>query len=169
MGREGVFVLGGRKMIALKAVQPEQRQKLWNIFQKYLYEMTNYYDDVMDEDGNYPYQYFDAYFEEPDRKALFLYDGDSLVGFAMLNRHSNLGRASDHMLAEFTIFPLYRRRHLGLEAARELFARYPGSWEVKYNLKNTGGKALWTKAAQPYKPEIVPLNDDELVLVFTAP
>ena len=37
-------------MIHLKTVQPDQRQLLWNINQKYLYEMTNYYDDPMDEE-----------------------------------------------------------------------------------------------------------------------
>ena len=39
----------------------------------------------------------------------------------MLNRHSCLGETVDHALAEFTIFPMYRRQHLGLEAARMLF------------------------------------------------
>lgn len=156
-------------MITLKAVRPEERQKLWNIFQKFLYEMTNYYDDPMDEEGNYHYGYFDAYFEEPGREALFLYDGSTLVGFAMLAPHSCFERAADHMLAEFTIFPAYRRRRLGLEAAQTLFARYPGRWEIKYNAKNAGAQALWTKASRPYGPETVPYSADERVLVFTVP
>lgn len=153
-------------MMTLRAVQPGERQKLWNIFQKYLYEMTNYYDDPMDEDGNYHYGYFDAYFEEPDREALFLYDGSDLVGFAMLNRHSYFGNETDHVLAEFTIFPAYRRRRLGSEAVKLLFARYPGSWEIKYNNRNTGAKALWTAVTQPYSPQAVPYSEDETVLSF---
>ena len=153
-------------MMTLHAVQPEERQKLWNIFQKFLYEMTNYYDDPMDEDGNYHYGYFDAYFEEPDREALFLYDGSDLVGFAMLNRHSYLGNDTDHILAEFTIFPAYRRRHLGSEAAKLLFTHYPGSWEIKYNNRNSGAKALWTTVSQPYSPQIIPYSEDETVLSF---
>ena len=32
-------------MIRLQNVQPKDRDLLWNINQKYLYEMTNYYDD----------------------------------------------------------------------------------------------------------------------------
>jgi hypothetical protein len=39
-------------MIELVEVKSEQRELLWNIFQKFLYEMTNYYDDEMDEMGN---------------------------------------------------------------------------------------------------------------------
>ena len=101
-------------MLSWRPVAQTDRQRLWNLFQKYLYEMTNYYDHELDGEGNYRYGYFDRYFEEPDREALFLWDGDTLVGFAMLNRHSCLGETVDHALAEFTIFPMYRRQHLGL-------------------------------------------------------
>lgn len=70
-------------MIDLRVVKAENRELLWNAHQKYLYEMTNYYDDEMDEDGNYDYGYFDAYFTEPKRKALLIYNDQELVGFAM--------------------------------------------------------------------------------------
>jgi hypothetical protein len=40
-------------MITLQAAQEKDRELLWNINQKYLYEMTNFYDDPMDENGNY--------------------------------------------------------------------------------------------------------------------
>ena len=68
-------------MIELRKVKTEDRDLLWNINQKYLYEMTNFYDDPMDEDGNYHYGYFDEYFTDPKRTAYFLYHDDTLVGF----------------------------------------------------------------------------------------
>ena len=65
------------------AVKPQDRELLWNINQKYLYEMTNFYDDEMDTLGNLNYGYFDAYFTDPKRKAFFLFDEKQvLVGFA---------------------------------------------------------------------------------------
>jgi hypothetical protein len=42
-------------MIRLQTVRTADRELLWNINQKYLYEMTNFYDDPMDEYGNYHY------------------------------------------------------------------------------------------------------------------
>ena len=59
-------------MIELVEVKSEHREILWNMLQKYLYEMTNYYDDEMDEMGNYHYRYFDDYFTEPERTALLI-------------------------------------------------------------------------------------------------
>ncbi len=55
-----------RKMIELQTVQAKDRDLLWNINQKYLYEMTLYYDDPMDENGNYHYGHFDDYFLDPN-------------------------------------------------------------------------------------------------------
>ena len=57
-------------MITLKPVTQNEKELLWNINQKYLYEMTKYYPDEMDENGNYHYGYFESYFTEPDRKSV---------------------------------------------------------------------------------------------------
>ncbi|MBQ7715741.1 MAG: GNAT family N-acetyltransferase [Clostridia bacterium] len=154
-------------MIRLIAVRKEDRELFWNINQKYLYEMTNYYDDPMDENGNYHYGRFDEYFSDPERSAYFLYDGETLVGFAMINPYSCIGRDPDHTMAEFTIFPAYRRKRLAVDAVNALLEKHHGQWEIKYNEKNIAAKRLWNKIAAPYSPEVYHLNDEETVLLFT--
>ena len=99
-------------MITLKPVTKNEKELLWNINQKYLYEMTKYYPDEMDENGNYHYGYFEAYFTEPARKAYLIYSGQNLAGFAMLNPHSYIGHKVDFVIAEFCVFPAYRRQHI---------------------------------------------------------
>ena len=145
-------------------VRPQDRELLWNINQKYLYEMTNYYDDEMDARGNLHYGYFDAYFKDPQRLAFFLYEGNDLVGFAMIHPYSNMQAQPDHVLAEFTVFPMYRRKHLAKAAAGMIFSRFPGCWEIKYNEKNAPAKALWQQVTAPYSPRATRLNDVETVL-----
>lgn len=154
------------RMIRLQAVQKEDRDLLWNINQKYLYEMTMYYPDPMDESGNYHYGHFDEYFTDPRREAFFLYDNTAMVGFAMLCPYSNIGKHPDCTMAEFTIFPTYRRKHYALEAANLLLASHPGHWEIKYNEKNTGAKKLWTAVTAPYHPVVYHLNEEETVFEF---
>lgn len=152
----------------LVAVRAEDRELLWNINQKYLYEMTNYYADEMDAQGNLHYGYFEAYFSDPKRRAFFLREGQALVGFAMIHPYSNLNGEPDHVLAEFTIFPIYRRRQLAAKAAETIFGQFKGRWEIKYNEKNTAAKALWNKVTERYRPEKIRLNDVETVLTFCA-
>lgn len=153
-------------MIELRKVKPEEKELLWNINQKYLYEMTNYYPDDMDENGNYHYGHFDAYFVEEERIAYFIYNDDVLVGFFMINPYSNLGHKPDHILAEFSIFPAYRRKHLGQDVARMILDMYPGKWEIKFNEKNYGAKKLWETLTEQYHPTVYHLNELETVLEF---
>ena len=150
----------------LVIVRQEDRERLWNINQKYLYEMTNYYNDEMDLLGNLHYGYFDAYFTDPKRTAFFLYEEKVLVGFAMIHPYSNMDEEPDYVLAEFTVFPMYRRRHLAVRAAEMIFEHFKGRWEVKYNEKNTAAKALWNNVTAKYKPKTTRLNNTETVLSF---
>jgi len=153
-------------MLRLQVVKAEDRDLLWNINQKYLYEMTGFYDDPMDEKGNYHYGHFDDYFSDPKRVAYFIYNDDVLVGFAMLCPYSNIGQNPDYTMAEFTIFPSFRRKHFALDVVKMILLKHPGRWEIKYNEKNYGAKKLWNAVAEPYKPEIHHLNEDETVLSF---
>ncbi len=153
-------------MIRLRKAAEKDRDLLWNINQKYLYEMTNYYDDPMDENGNYHYGHFDEYFTDPNRIAYFILNDNTLVGFAMLNPYSFIGRHLDYTMAEFTIFPAHRRNHFAMGAAQLILSRHRGEWEIKYNAKNTGAKKFWNRVAAPYEPELVRLNDEESVLRF---
>jgi predicted acetyltransferase len=153
-------------MIELAEVKSEQRELLWNLHQKYLYEMTNYYDDEMDELGNYHYGYFDDYFTEQERTALFIYADKRLVGFAMINPFSYINEHPDHVLAEFTIFPMYRKKHIGKSAAELILKTYRGRWEIKYNENNIGAKALWNKITDPYHPDRHSYSAEETVLSF---
>ena len=153
-------------MIILKKVIEADRDLLWNINQKYLYEMTNFYDDPMDENGNYHYGYFDEYFIDPERVAYFIYNDETLIGFVMINPYSYIGQSPDHVMAEFTIFPQYRRHHYAYDAAMLVLSKHPGKWEIKYNEKNEPAKKLWTKLASHYHYEVVNLTDEEIILVF---
>ncbi len=155
-------------MIELVVAQPGNKQLLWNVFQKYLYEMSSYYDDDMDEKGNYQYRYFDAYFTEPERKALLIYHDKTFVGFAMVNPYSFINENPDYVLAEFTIFPRYRKNHIASKAAEAIFHQYRGSWELKYNENNIAAKGLWKKSTASYNPKANHHSHDETVLSFST-
>ena len=154
-------------MIKLVPVQVEEKELFWNINQKYLYEMTLFYPDVMDEQGNYHYGHFSEYFVDPERKAFFIYNGSVMVGFVMLNPYSVINHKVDYTMAEFTIFPSYRGRHYAIDAAQLILSTYRGRWEIKFNEKNLAAKKLWTTISAPYNPTVYHINDEETVLEFS--
>lgn len=154
-------------MIKLQTVRSKDRELLWNINQKYMYEMSWLYLDEMDGSGNYQYEHFDDYFSDPRRTAYFIFDDDTLVGFAMLCPYSCIGMQPDHTMAEFTVFPAYRKKHFAYDAVNMIFERHPGKWEIKYSEKNPRAKKLWDKVAAPFYPEVYHTDENETVLVFT--
>ena len=155
-------------MIALMPVRRTDRQLLWNLLQKYLHELSRWYSQALDAEGNYPYRWFDAYFTEPDRVALLILDDDIPVGFALLNAHSYIGEAPDHVLAEFTVFPAYRGRGIASQAVQRILDVFGGRWEIKYSERNTAASRLWNGIAKKYHPQSHDLGDDETVLAFST-
>ncbi len=153
-------------MIKLVDVRPEHKELLWNIHQKYLYEMTKFYPDEMDKAGNYHYGYFDSYFTDPERNALLIYHDSVLIGFAVINPYSYIDADPDYVLAELTIFPAYRKNHFAYDAAECIFRKYKGHWEIKFNENNIAAKNLWNKVTSAYSPTVHCYSDCETVLSF---
>lgn len=153
-------------MINLYRVKKAQKKALWNILQKYLYEMTNFYSDKMDKTGSFPYEYFDAYFFDKSRKAFFIYSKKECVGFVMINNFSYLGEIIDHSIAEFTIFPQYRKMGIAAASVNKIFNLYTGRWEIKYSNKNLAAKSLWKKVTFQFNPKVHHTKDGETILSF---
>ncbi len=147
-------------------VEANQKELLFNLFQKMLYEMTQFYDNPIDEKGIIHYGYFDEYFTDPKRIAYFIYQDDTLVGFLMIHPYSYFDYPVDYNLAEFTIFPQFRRRGYALAAVAQLFEMHQGTWEIKFNTKNTKAQNLWLKITKPYNPLIIQYDEYEKVLRF---
>lgn len=154
-------------MIRLVPVKVDEKEFFRKINQKYLYEMTLYYPDEMDKNGDLHYGYFDEYFIDPNRKAFYIYNDNLMVGFVMINPYSAIGHNPDFTMAEFTIFPSYRRNHFAIEAVKLIFSVFKGKWEIKFNEKNKGAKALWNLATAEYAPSVFHLNKEETVLEFS--
>lgn len=152
--------------LSINQVEKKDKELLYNLNQKYLYEMTSFYSNPMDEKGNYHFGNFDAYFTDRKRIAYFIYQDDVLVGFAMIHPYSNIEGNPDFTMAQFTIFPQYRRKHYAFDAAKMIFFIHPGNWEIKYNEKNENAKNLWNKITKPYHPKVHHLNEEETVLEF---
>jgi predicted acetyltransferase len=155
--------------IEITKVNRQQKAVLWNILQKYLYEMTRYYENAMGSDGNFPYRYFEAYFEnEPGREAFFILDDKTVVGFAMINTHSFNGNKVDHCLAEFTVFPAFRHKGVATAAIKKLLFAEQGKWQLKYSTVNEEGMHFWKNVLLPYHPLEEKLEGNEFLVSFIS-
>ena len=133
--------------VTLSPVAFADKAALWAVFEPYQIAHAD-----LTEPGRAPgspraYPWFDHYWIEPERIPLWALDEqERRVGFALVNRHSPSGLGCDRAVAEFCILPEHRRAGLGLAAARALFARYEGVWELQVHRANAPALAFWARA-----------------------
>ena len=153
-------------MVSVRLVQGNEKQVLSNLLQKYLYEMSQYFDDEIGSDGNYPYSYLPLYFTDDDRSAYFIYDGDEMIGFALINTCSLTDEKIDNCIAEFTIFPVYRRKGKGLDAVDALVKERSGKWQLKYVTMNKPAERFWNKVKDRYSGIMFPMSEFGRIVEF---
>jgi predicted acetyltransferase len=136
------------KGVRLAEVPAAQKSVIANLIQLYKYDFSEFaavdsrYGDVS-ADGLFIYEGLDLYWQEDGRIAFTIHADDRLAGFALVNRWSALNRPLDHAVGEFFVMRKYRRHRVGWRAARLLFARLGGRWEVGVAWYNPPALAFW--------------------------
>ena len=156
-------------MLELQRVKPAEKELLWNIFQKYRYEMTQYYEDLMDPLGNYPDRYFEDYFQDPARHAWLIRIDGALAGFILCHPYTDLQCPVDYVLAECAVFPIYRGQRLAQKAVSQLLCAHPGQWALKFHNENLAARRLWERVTKPYRTRKILCSKTETAFVFHVP
>lgn len=111
-----------------------------NLLELYLHDFSVFTGADVDADGRFGYDYLDAYWHDPERAPFLLRVGGRWAGFALVRT------GEPHDMAEFFVMRKYRRAGVGFAAARALFARFPGAWQVRQMRANADATAFWRRA-----------------------
>ena len=147
-------MVGDEPRDAARAVQVEpvsfaDKQVLRHLVEFYVYDYSDYMGWDVDEHGVFGYRYLDHYWTEPDRHPFFIRVDGRLAGFALVRA------GAPHDMAEFFVMRKYRRGGVGTDAARMVFERFPGTWEVRQMKENVAATIFWRSA--------IPVRFDEEV------
>jgi predicted acetyltransferase len=104
------------------------------------YEFSRLDELDLDDHGRFGYRYLDHYWKEADRHPYLIRARGRIAGMALVRE------GPPCTMAEFLIMPKYRRAGIGTAAARELFSRHPGRWEVHQILGNDEAVGFWRRA-----------------------
>lgn len=138
-----------------------EKAVLRRLLELYQHDLSEFTGDDVDAHGLFGYRYLDHYWTEPGRWPFLVGvrtsepAGDAgvrrLAGFALVTDRTLLpGSAGGHDLAEFFVLRAYRRRGVGAAAARQLFDRFPGRWEVRQLAENAPAIAFWRRVIDGY-------------------
>jgi predicted acetyltransferase len=134
--------------VEVQAATLQNKPALRQLLELYAHDFSELNGADVDDDGVYGYAYLDAYWTEPNRYPFLIRVDGCIAGFALVRS----GRRHD--LAEFFVMRKYRRGGVGGEAARIVFAMFPGEWQVREIRENEAAIKFW-RAAIP-----VPYTED---------
>ncbi|MGD0631981.1 MAG: GNAT family N-acetyltransferase [Terracidiphilus sp.] len=130
--------------IELLPAKPEQEILLRNLLELYIHDFSQFVPLEPGPDGRFGYPNLSLYWSDPDRYPFLVYAGGKLAGFAFAKRESASASARPVWdLAEFFILRAHRRRKIGLQAALQLWKKFPGPWQVRVMQSNHPACAFW--------------------------
>lgn len=100
-----------------------------------------------DADGRYGYPLLPAYWRDEGRYPFFIDAEDALAGFALVSKGSQVGGGAHvYDMAEFFVAPAFRKRGVGAAAAKAIWKRFAGEWEVRVLEANAPALTFWRTA-----------------------
>ena len=84
-----------------------------------------------------------------DRYIYILKKSDTIIGFAMVNKHLRFN-SKGFAVAEFYIQKNHEKKGYGRRLAEHLFEKLPGNWEVAVSLKNKSALVFWNQVVSSY-------------------
>lgn len=132
----------------LQAVAQGEAAALFQLFQLYHYENSDWAAEDVGEDG-----LFDAcavaigdYVSDPAKGAYWIRKDGALAGFVVTEPVTLADGSVAQELADLFILKRYRRQGLALAAVRELALTFQGAWLVAVYRDDTRAASFWRQA-----------------------
>ena len=127
----------------LRVVVDADRPVLERLWQLYSHDLSEVRGTLPNADGLFKAGRLPTYFGEPDACGYLVLHREAPVGFAFVTGPAGGTRT----IGDFFVVRAARRRRIGYDAARELFARHPGRWEIGFQVENRGAPEFWRRVA----------------------
>ena len=132
--------------IEMLPVKEEEKTILGHLLELYNYDFSEFEDTDVNALGLYGYSYLDCYWTDDSRYAYFIKVDGKLAGFVMVCDYCYVSKDRDTLfLSEFFVRRKYRRKGIGEIAAKEVFNKHKGKWELTMHPKNTTALKFWKK------------------------
>jgi predicted acetyltransferase len=126
--------------VTVETARIEDKEIVRRLLELSAFELSRF--DGSDTDGRAGrgYRYLDAYWLDAARHPFLIRVRGQIAGLCLVRE------GAPHSIAEFLILPEYPRTGAGTVAARTIFARFPGEWEVREIPGNEAAVAFWRRA-----------------------
>jgi predicted acetyltransferase len=142
--------------VEILEAKAEQQPVLANLLELYTHDFSEILDVELGADGRFGYAELPLYWQEHNRHPFLIKADGHLAGFVLVRKGSLVSGDTDVWdVSEFFILRGYRKRGIGVQAAHEVWRRFPGLWEVHVMYKNTGAREFWSQAIARFMGAII--------------
>ena len=146
LGKPAPDALSGVGVEVLPAT-PEQEPVLANLLELYSHDFSEFVELELHPDGRFGYPWLPLYWTEENRWPFLIQVDGALAGFVFVTRGlPPSGDPAVYDMAEFFIVRGQRKRGIGTAAARLVWQRFPGRWQVRVIESNQPALAFWRSA-----------------------
>jgi predicted acetyltransferase len=153
---------------AVRPLRPAERPAVRRLIQLYIYDLAGDRWDT-DADGRFGSRpWHRRFWTRRGRHHFVIRVRGRLVGFALVRERAHFAGRGVREVSEFFVLRKYRQQGVGTRAARWLFARFPGRWEVAELSWNVAAQKFWRHAISSYGVESLverPRRQGDLVFV----
>ncbi|MBP1991170.1 GNAT family N-acetyltransferase [Paenibacillus eucommiae] len=129
--------------VKLMPVKVEQKEILYNLYQYYRYDFSQYTEEDLGLDGRFDID-LEHYWEDPRWNPYLICNKEQIIGFLIiLFENYDTDPDPTHVIYDFLVLNKYRRRGLGRLAAVQAFNLYQGNWKVVQMKINEPAKHFW--------------------------
>ena len=133
----------------MRRARRSDRLALRNMLELYLHDLSEYWPYELDAHGLYGYHTLDYYWREEKHVAFVFLVDERYAGFALVNGNVWTPE-NDLWMAQFFVARRYRRRGVASAAARIIFDRLPGRWEIGQFPANRPSQLFWRRLIADY-------------------
>ncbi len=156
-------------VVRLIQIKREERKILENLFFYYIYDMSEYMKWNPDHEGKFSYDpsSFDLYWQQKYHIPYFIYVDAELAGFVLVRRYPS--DLSTYDVAQFFVLRKFKGQGVGKKALAQVVKAFPGKWQIRILLENSGALCFWKSAVSNIVGEnyrVSKASDVDLVMFF---
>lgn len=136
------------KSLQVKRAGLVERTPILKILELYQYELSNIWDQDIDEHGEYGYD-LDRFWNDKKCASFAVLIEGHYAGFALVDACVKVG-ASGCWMDQFFILKKHQKRGVGRALAFDVFSQMAGKWEVGQMTKNVAAQAFWPRVINQY-------------------
>ncbi len=160
----------------VELVLAESSEIIMNLFQYYIYDMSEYTKFDPNPDGTFTVDEsiikLNVYWEHPDHYPYLILVDDKIAGFSMIRKFPFNKTYFD--MGQFFILRKYKHLGVGREAFKLSVSKHPGKWITRVLPNNEGAYKFWEKVISEIATDLPEVRketymDKEMVYFYFCP